>query len=152
MRISVTPDGQGTPLFIAGGQSINDQPLTGPAGFSIDHGFNEQVVELLRADEIKIFDRGNHRTVITFDVHNMTNDLDSSSATYSKGQATLFDAWKYCVRGLIQLEGIFDGNVVANRYCRGIVKAKGTWVAGCSINLRFSILAGKLYTSAPIQT
>jgi hypothetical protein len=110
------------------------------------HGWARSVAveEFFRGDEVKTFDRKNHRTDLTFQVARMFPTLWQARNEMLVKPST-FDS----TNGYLQLTNAGAGSTGVNLYIRGGLTAGECYHLGVTVFQTYTFVGGKVLTAAP---
>jgi len=132
--VTLTSKSVGIFILAAGGRRS-------PRNLRINSSRAVQEAELLRAPYLAIFDRGNQRNEVTFDV------LDNLSTPFSTGQAEaiLLLAQNRCGKGLVTFTGADNAGGAFIRYMNNaVVQQTSAQHSGIMITYSYRILGGSI--------
>ena len=142
MLVTLASKSVGIVILAAGGRRS-------PRNLRINSSRVVQEVELLRAPFLTVFDRGNQRNEITFDV------LDNLSAPTSTGfaEATALAAQNRCGKGLVTFTCADNTGGTFIRYlANAIVQQTSAEHLGIMITYSYRILGGSITAKPPAPT
>lgn len=124
---------------------LADHDKTSVSNFRINGSRLVQVAELVRAETVQVFGRGNRKTTVTFDVSREHADVRTSE-TFILGHATNVPE-----SGLITFEAISASGALTRRYLNAAVcSVVDCSYAGVTTVHTYQIIGGKMLLQKPI--
>jgi hypothetical protein len=114
------------------------------SGFKHGWARNVAVEEFFRGNEVKTFDRKNHRTELAFQVARVFPTL-----WQARQEMLLLPSTLASTTGYLQLTNDGAGSTGVNLFCKGAITSGDCYHLGVTVFQSYTFIGGKMLTAAP---